>query len=327
MTRRWRRSALAALIALGTAAGCARTVPPAVVAPGPDRYPDYPRPDVPPDLARLAASARAHNLAWAQLQGGDLRGADRTLREVLERTPSYYPSRAALGFVALARGTADVALQAFDRVLGVTPGYVPALIGRGEALLELGREGEAFESYQAVLERAPADGVAMRRVEVLRFRAVQSDVASARTAIGAGRLADARDAYDRALKASPDSGFLYRDLAEVEQRLDNDARARTLIDRAIALDDGDARALALRADLARAAGQDDVALADYRRALALDPALPEVAARINEIETGLKDAALPTEFKAIGSVARVTRGDVAALLAHRMPALLQAAAR
>ncbi|HTV01881.1 MAG TPA: S-layer homology domain-containing protein, partial [Luteitalea sp.] len=44
-------------------------------------------------------------------------------------------------------------------------------------------------------------------------------------------------------------------------------------------------------------------------------------------ETGLEEAALPPEFKAIPATVRVTRGEVAALLAYRLPSLLQDAAR
>jgi tetratricopeptide (TPR) repeat protein len=204
---------------------------------------------------------------------------------------------------------------------------VPALVGRGEALVVLGREGEAFESYQAVLERAPDQPVALRRVEVLRFRAVQSDVSAAQAALSGNRLEEARDHYGRALKASPDSGFLHRDLADVERRLGNHARARVLVDRALALDPADARAHALRGALADAAGDTTSALEDYRRARELDPALTDLSRRITEIETGLEEAALPAEFKAIGATPRVTRGDTAALLAYRMPALLQDSAR
>lgn len=324
VVRRW---GLAAVVAAGTAAGCARLVPPPVVAPGPDRYPDYPRPDLPPDLAAMTRPARDHDTAWRLFQSGDARAAERTLRAVLERAPGYYPSQTALGFVTLARGEARGALQTFDRVLAVQPAYVPALVGRGEALLELGREGEAFESYLSALEAAPDHPLAQRRVEVLRFRAVQSDVSSAQAALAAGRLAEARDAYDRALKASPDSGFLYRDLANVERQLDNRERAQLLVNKAIELDAQDARAYAVRGQLAHAAGQDEAALADYRKALALDPGLADVAERMRAIETGLEEAALPAELRAIKTAPSVTRGDVAALLAHRMPALLQGAAR
>ncbi len=327
MTPRLRRATLCAVILLGMAAGCAKTVPPPVVAPGTERYPDYPRPDLPPDLARQAQPARQHALAWAQLQSGDARAADRTLGELLRRAPSFYPSRVALGYVRLSQARPAEALQAFDRALAGRADYVPALFGRAEALVELGREGEAFEAYQSVLERAPGQPIAARRVEVLRFRAVQSDVAAAQAALSVSRLDEARDHYERAVKASPDSAFLHRDLASVEARLGEADRAREHVERALVLDPQDARAHALRGELLEGAGEGEAALAAYRRALAIDPALPDVAGRIAAIETGLEEAALPAEFKAIAASARVTRGEAAALLAQRLPGVLQASAR
>ncbi len=327
MSRLLRRWALAAAIATTAAiAGCSRPVPLPVVVPGTERFPEYPKPELTADLARQDVVARQHERAWLELQSGDPRAAERTLRELLRKAPRAYPSQVSLGFVRLAQEQPAQALQLFDRALGVDASYVPALVGRGEALVELGREGEAFEAYQTVLERAPDQPVAQRRVEVLRFRAVQSDVALAQGALAAARLEEARDHYQRAIKASPDSGFLHRDLADVERRLDNGARARALVDRALALDPQDARSWALRGELQDAAGDTEGAMAAYRRALELDPGLPDLSARIAVIETGLKEAALPAELKAIGQAPRVTRGDVAALLAYRVPTLLQASA-
>ena len=322
--RRW---SLAAVFFLSAVAGCARTVPPPVVVPGTERFPEYPKPDLPPDLAREVRPAQQHELAWLQLQSGDARAADRTLADLLRRTPTFYPSQAALGFVRLSQGQHDQALQLFDRALAARAAYLPALVGRGEALVELGREGEAFEAYQKVLELAPAQPVAQRRVEVLRFRAVQSDVASAQAALAGNRLDEAREHYERAVKASPESAFLYRDLADVEQQLGRAERARELIDRALTMDPQDAKAHAIRGELLEAAGEGEAALGAYRRALELDPALPELAERITAIETGLEEAALPAEFKAIGTTTRVTRGETAALLAYRLPDVLQGAAR
>jgi len=327
VSRALRRWTLAALVLLVAVAGCSRPVPPPIVAPGTERFPDYPRPELTPDLARQDVVARQHDRAWLQLQSGDARGAERTLRELLKKAPRAYPAQVALGFVRLSQGQPADALLWFDRGLSADPTYVPALIGRGETLVELGREGEAFEAYQSALERVPDQPVAVRRVEVLRFRAVQSDVASAQAALAASRLDDAREHYGRALKASPDSGFLLRDLADVERRLGNGDRARTLVDRALTLDPQDSRAWVLRGQLDEAAGEPVAAMAAYRRALELDPALSEVSHRITAIETGLEEAALPAEFKAIGATPRVTRGEAAALLAYRMPGLLQAAAK
>ncbi len=327
MTSACRRMFVAAVIGLSAVAGCARPVPMPVVVPGTERYPEYPKPDLPADLAAQARPAQQHERAWLQLQSGDPRGSERTLRDVLRTAPRFFPSQAALGFARLAQNAEADALQWFDRALTADEAYVPALIGRAEALVELGREGDAFEAYQSVLERVPDQPVALRRVEVLRFRAVQSDVAAAQAARTAGRLAEARDHYDRALKASPESGFLYRDLADVERQLGQGDRARMHVDRALSLDPQDARAYAIRGELKETAGDREAALEDYRRALDLDRGLADIAHRITEIETGLKEDALPAEFKAIPASPRVTRGDVAALLAYRLPAVLQEAAR
>lgn len=327
MTPVLRRWTLAACLLTAAVAGCRAPAPLPVVAPGTERYPEYPKPGLTADLAGQDQVARQHERAWLQLQAGDPKGAERTLRDLLKKAPRAYPSQASLGFARLAQDQPADALQWFDRALAADKAFVPALVGRGEALVVLGREGEAFEAYQAVIEQAPDQPVALRRIEVLRFRAVQSDVAAAQGALAGERLDEARDHYQRAIKASPDSAFLYRDLADVERRLDHGELARALVDRALALDANDARAWALRGGLREAAGESEAAVGDYRRALDLDPGLPDLAARITEIETGLKEAALPAEFKAIAASARITRGETAALLAYRLPALLQDAAR
>ncbi len=327
MSAVWRRSALAVVLLASLVAGCSRPVPLPIVAPGTERYPDYPKPMLTGAMARQEVVAREHERAWLQLQSGDARGAERTLRELLKKSPRAYPSQVVLGFARLSLDQPADALQWFDRALVADATYVPALIGRGEALVELDREGEAFEAYQTALEGAPGQPVAIRRVEVLRFKAVQSDVAAARAALAADRLDQARAQYERALRASPESGFLHRDLAAVERRLGHTARARTLVDKALALDAEDAAAWTMRGELEEAAGDAEAAMTSYRRALALDPGLADVARRVAAIERGLEEAALPAEFKAIGESPRVTRGETAALLAYRLPDLLQGAAK
>jgi hypothetical protein len=65
----------------------------------------------------------------------------------------------------------------------------------------------------------PRSPTCSARVDVLRFRAVQTCGSRPRqAATAAGRFDDARDAYGQAFAASPDSAFLYRDLAGVERR-------------------------------------------------------------------------------------------------------------
>lgn len=318
---------LAAVLVTTMLAACGRPAPPPTVAPGRERYPEYTRPELPAELARMVQPARQHTLGWAQLQSGDPRGAEKAFREVLRRQPRFYPTQTALAYARLAQGDADDALTWFDRALGVQGEYVSALLGRAEALVALGREGEAFEAYQNVLERVPDDPVARRRVEVLRFKAVQSDVAAAQAAVNADAFDEAREHYLRAIKATPDSAFLHRDLADVERRLGRRAEARTAVDRAISLDPQDAKAYVIRGELKASGGDGTGALEDYRRARDLDPGLTEIADRISALERSLAEAALPAEYKAIATSARVTRGEVAALLAQRLPTVLEQAAR
>src|SRR5262249_45219470 len=75
-----------------------------------------------------------------------------------------------------------------------------------------------------------------RRVEVLRFRAVEHDVTTARQAAQSGKTDEALRAYRVAIDHSPETGFLYRERGAIER------------------EHGDA----------------DLALADFRKALSLD---------------------------------------------------------
>jgi tetratricopeptide (TPR) repeat protein len=313
---------LTVITTMGLAA-CARPMPVPVVAPGMERFPEYPLPVVSPELMGDRRAAEAHDRGWRFLQSGDLRNAERTFQEVLRRTPSFYPTEAAMGFARLAQGNDRDALAAFDRALAYRVTYLPALVGRAEALLELGREADAFDTYQRVLAVAPDHPVALRRADVLRFRMVQQDVAAGRAAREAGDLAGARDALGRALQAAPDSAFLYRDLAHIARDLDDPAEAARLVNRALEIDAEDAASYALRGELRERSGDMDGALADYRRATSLDAGLIEVASRIARIDAERAEAAVPAEFKAIRESPRLTRGDLAALLAYRLPVLLQ----
>lgn len=321
--RRWTRAlGLLALVALAGLAGCSRPTPAPVLVPGMERYPEYPRPEVPAELSTARQAVEGHHRAWLQLQTGDPNGAERTLRAVLQRAPTFYPSQAALGFARLAVDDGAGALEWFDRALARRDDYVSAALGRAEALLELGREGEAFAAYTRVVELDPGQGAASRRVEVLRLRAVQSDMALGQRAVALGDYAAAQEAFERALAASPESGFLYRDLARVARAVGDDETAIARATRAIELDPEDAEAFALRGQVHAARGDVDAALSDLRRALRLDATLSDIDTLVTRLEAERANAALPAEFRAIPERPTLTRGDLAALLAHHVPGLL-----
>src|SRR5262245_35217531 len=230
------------LVVLLTASACAprnNVMPPAPTTP---RYPDFRYPTVPQGTDSIQATRVERG--WRYLQADNLRNAEREFESALKLQPSFHPAQTGLGYIGLARREADQAAERFNKALESETAYVPALVGRGQALLELKRDGEALASFEAAL-RADASLTELKgRIEVLRFRAVQDNLARAKAASDAGRWAEARAAYAQAIMASPDSAFLYRDLAIVERRAGEQAQAMEHFSKAIALDSSDARSQA-----------------------------------------------------------------------------------
>src|SRR5262245_46799534 len=222
---RVRASMVVMVLALVAAAGCTAnpklTLPPAGTAP---HFPDYVFPLVPATLAPSGVDA-LHELGWQWLQAGDPKSAERNFTAALRQSPGFYPSEAGLGYTALARKDSKEATSHFERALAANPLYAPALAGKGEALLTLGQRDQALASFEAAMSADPQLSAIRSRIEVLRFRGLQDDVDAARKAADAGRLPEARGLYERTIAASPDSPFLYRELAIVEKREGNLAGA------------------------------------------------------------------------------------------------------
>lgn len=309
------------IAALG--AGCAaRASAPPAVAPGAARYPAFSFPDVPSALS-TPERVEAHEHAWAWLQAGDLRRAEREFR-VLAADASFYPAAAGLGYVLLARDDFGAAVAAFDRALAAEANYVPALLGKGEALLGQDEQAGALEVFERALAARPDMESVRARVDVLRFRAVQQQVARAQLAAGEGRLDEAAAAYTRAIAASPESGFLHRELAAVEERRRNDTAALTHARRAIALDAGDAAAHAIVGAVLERRGDFAGAAEAFATAARLDDSAG-YGARVTELRGKAEEAALPEEYRAIPDALTITRGQFAALIGRTLEPLLREA--
>jgi tetratricopeptide (TPR) repeat protein len=269
-----------------------------------------------------ARAATQHLGGWRFLQAGDLGNAEREFRDVLKRSPGFYPADVGLGDVRLAQRNSRDALAQFDRALRRAPAYVPALAGRGEALLGLDRVDEALESLEAAVAADPTLAAVQRRIEVLRFRHVQAHVTDATRASDAGRLDEARQSYLEAIAASPQTAFLYRDLADVERRLGRVDDALQHLEKSVALDPTDAGAFLQMGEALEAQGRVDAALAAYGKVLSLGPddALRERAERARD---RIEAARLPADFRAIAGHAQITRGDLAAVIGIRLGKWLQ----
>jgi tetratricopeptide (TPR) repeat protein len=318
--KQWPRAFVLSLALIAVASGCARTVaPPVVTTP---RYPDYIFPGLSQPDPKQADLLRDHDAAWRWFQSGDLARAESGFAAVLKRSPQFYPSDTAMGYLDLARKDFEPAGQRFDRVLQSNGSYVPALVGRGEALLALSHEAEALASFESAVKLDPQlQGIA-RRVEVLRARAQQENVANARKAAQANRLDEAARMYAQAIAASPDSAFLVRDLAEVEAKQGKTDEALARYQRVIEMDPTDVTSRIRIGEMLDARGDLAGALKMYTEANNLEPAV-ELRRRITAIEARLAYLKLPPDYRAIPDAASITRGDLASLIGIRLALLIE----
>lgn len=306
-----------AVVLLVFVAACAPKAPPVIA--GAPKHPDFVFPAVPEGTA-ADLTARL-NRGWTYLQLDDHRNAEREFTTALKQQPSFTPAETALAYLSVARGNQKEAATRFERVLQADAAYVPALIGRGQVLLELDRDADALASFEAALANDPSLTELRGRVDVLRFRAVQDMLGRAKAAADARRWDEATTIYRQAIATSPDSAFLYRDLAAVEQKAGQSAEALEHYRKAVELDANDARSLAGIGAILDSQGDVMGALASYERARAIDAdEVPDsVIARLRGAAALAK---LPAEYRAIPSGTSVTRAEIASLVGIRLEPLL-----
>ena len=316
-----RHAAAACLLMLAVA--CApKTIPapPAVATP---KYPDYIFPAPPAGIGTPAAIER-HQAGWGWLQAGDLRSAERNFSAALKQSPPFYPAEAGLGYVALAQKKHKESLVHFDRAVVMNPRYAPALGGRAEALLALGEDEEAVQSIEAALQADPSLTGLRTRIQVLRFRGQQQEIARARQLAEANKFDEARAAYVAAIEASPQSPFLHRELSEVERRAGDLDSALDHARKAAELEPDEPRAHVMLGEIYEARGEFARAADEFSSAVALQPD-DALSARIEDLRARAVFAAMPAEYRAIGESPSLTRGQLAALLAVKLEPVLSGA--
>ncbi|HWF86038.1 MAG TPA: tetratricopeptide repeat protein [Vicinamibacterales bacterium] len=319
----WKASVLVVGAVLVVSACTPKKIPaPIVTSP---QFPEFVAPVVPVAYAGTAAAA-GEERGWRFLQTGDLKNAERELSATLKATPAFFPAEAALGYVELARKDAKAALGHFDRALAQQAAYAPALTGRGQALLALNRNADAVASFEAAIAADPSLTDLRRRVEVLKFRALEQSLAAARDAARAGKPDEAIRAYTAALASSPDSPFLYRELAAVEQKKGDAGAALAYFQKAVALDPTDAHSFEQIGDILESEGDDEAAAKAYESANAIEPTAAR-AEKIDAVHDKIARARLPAEFHAIDQAPQITRADLAALIGVHLQPLLQARQR
>ena len=305
------------------AAGCAAKAP-VVTAPAAPKFPEFVFPA--PDGALPPALLAEHEAAWNVLQSGDARAAERRFAAVLKRSPDFYPAHAGAGYAAMSHKDYKQALTQFDRALEANATYAPALAGKGQTYLAMNQREQALAAFDAALAADPGLTTIRSAADVLRFQGLQGGVAGARKAAEAGRLADARSAYQQAIKASPQSTFLYRELAVVERRDGRLPEALQQVQKAIELDANDPRNFVVQADVLENMGQYEQAANALATAAALEPS-DTVNERIDALRARAAFEAMPPEFRSIEGSETINRAQLAALIGTRLEPVLRRAPR
>ena len=306
-------------MAIALLSACApKVVPlPTVTAP---KYPDFIQPAIPATFSGSPV-ATSQSRGWTFLQAGDLKSAEREFTIALKAIPAFYPADDGLGYVALANKDAKAALAHFEHTLEQQTADVSAMVGRGQALLALNRTADALAAFRAALEVEPSLADVRQRVEVLSFRNVEQSVADARQAARAGKTDEAIQSYNAAIASSPDSPFLYRELAAVERQKGNASAALDHFRKAASLDPTDARTFEQIGELLEQANDFEGAAKAYGDSLTIEPNAA-VEKRLDAVRARLALARLPAEYRAIDQAAQVTRADLAALIGVRLAPLL-----
>ncbi len=275
-------------------------------------YPDFVFPDIPTSYDGELGLQDQQD-AWAFLQTGDLVGAKREFEDLLEIEQNFFPAAVGLGWVEMAGGRFQNAATQFRLALDRQENYVPGLVGYGDALYRLDDITTALKIFRDALAIQPSLLRVERIVAELSLQVMTDRLVEARQFGVEGRLADSERVYREVISSSPDSAFLYVELASIKRQQNELSEALIVIDQALALDDSYAEAFLLQGNILELNGELALAVSSYARANEIMST--EVAAEaLARARSALRAADLPVEYREIETKTEITRGDLAALL-------------
>ncbi|MHB8528726.1 MAG: putative 2OG-Fe(II) oxygenase [Caulobacteraceae bacterium] len=158
--------------------------------------------------------------AAALLHGGRASQACAMLRELVGQAPDFADAHRILGLALRALGEAAGAEASLRAALALAPRSGPTTYALGELLLNLGRAEEALAVVAPLAGQPTAD---------LHLLTVQGESLKA-----LGQLEEARGAFDRAVRATPQSAVAEHNLASVLGDLERFAESEAAVRRAFA---------------------------------------------------------------------------------------------
>ena len=273
-----------------------------------------------PELSE--AAARGVGETWAFIVAGRLGEADRLLAPLRAEAPGDPGILSAAGFLALRSGDIPGAGELFDRALAAAPDDVLASLGAVLLVLDSDDQELLFTRLRHLAGLDPDAAVVSERLPGLALEVAENRLSRARELARSDEPdAPVAAAYRAALEAMPDSADLFLEAAEAALAAGDRSSAREWFE-TVASSAAASRRQALAAGLSAAE-----LLADERRftesltrldAILGDPAVrgfADLLDRAADLERRLEVARLSERYARIREVERVTREQLAALLA------------
>ena len=309
------------LAGLWSAAGCAsRPVPEIPVVPLDGwAYVEGRAPVPGPGLSE--AAARELGESWALIVAGRLGEADLQLTPLRAMAPEDPGVLSATGFFALRSGNTSGAGEFFQQALAASPEDGLAVLGRVLLILDTEDPELLFTRLRRLSELDPDASVVSERLPGLALEVAENRLARARElARSDAQSPPVVEAYRAALEAMPDSADLFLEAAEAAAA--GDGRSAREWFEAVAANPSASKRQALVAGLTAAE-----LLVDERRftesmtrldQILGDPAVrgfTDLLDRAADLERRLEVARLSERYARIREAERVTREQLAALLA------------
>lgn len=204
-----------------------------------------------------ADAAESYAEAQGKLKSGDLRAARVALMNAVKADPTSRSALIAQAEVSLALFDAPAAQAALERALavGVPKGQIAHLLGQAFWM-----QGELDEAEETLTNPAIPDANRAYAARIL-----------GRVQMDKGDMASAQASFDEAIRIAPNDSRNWTDLARLRFVLGDGRGAIEAVDRALALDAGDVRALEFRGRLMRSQFGVVAALPWFERGLQIAP--------------------------------------------------------
>jgi tetratricopeptide (TPR) repeat protein len=256
--------------------------------------------------------------AWREVLDGKAASAEKRLLRLLRARPTMTCASTALAYAKLRAGRPEEAARGFEGVLKTLPAGFSPLMGAGAASVRLGALETALGYYQRARAVDANDELARRRAGEVKLQLTERWVSEARAASAVGDTSAAAALYWRALDIAPEVAGLRIELADLLDRGGDRPAAVTVLD---GDPSGDLQVQLRLGGLLMAQGDHARAAAAYARASGREPGNAEALRGSQEARRALELSGLPEEYRRIPEASRVTRADLAALLALRVKAL------